>query len=81
MNGHAGPKAINRKAPQFYQGSVDESETRTDHKRWRLLDERGRQRWMYLHSKEEAGAWPQSVADKYHLGMDVVSKTLSFNTW
>ncbi|KAI9878912.1 MAG: Lanosterol synthase (Oxidosqualene--lanosterol cyclase) [Pleopsidium flavum] len=42
---------------------------KTDYSRWRLLDERGRQTWHYLVSDEELKTWPQSTADKYHLGL------------
>lgn len=45
---------------------------KTDYRRWRLLDERGRQTWHYLESDEEAEAWPQSTADRYHLGLPLV---------
>jgi hypothetical protein len=45
---------------------------KTDYSRWRLLDERGRQTWEYLESSEAAQKWPQSTADKYHLGLATV---------
>lgn len=54
----------------FAKSSVDE---KTDYSRWRLLDDRGRQTWHYLVEDEQAKKWPQSVADKYHLGMSIVS--------
>ena len=47
----------------------------TDIQRWRLLDEGGRQTWHYLETSEEVNAWPQSSADKYHLGLPLVSFT------
>ncbi|EON63012.1 lanosterol synthase [Coniosporium apollinis CBS 100218] len=53
-------------------GSVTVSEIheeKTDYARWRLLDERGRQTWHYLQTDEEVEQWPQSTADKYHLGL------------
>ncbi|KAI9828342.1 MAG: Lanosterol synthase (Oxidosqualene--lanosterol cyclase) [Thelocarpon impressellum] len=50
------------------RGSVPALAEKTDYTRWRLLDERGRQTWHYL-TPEEAEEWPQTVADKYHLGM------------
>jgi lanosterol synthase len=46
--------------------------TRTDYTRWRLLDEEGRQTWHYLEDEEAIKAWPQSIADKWHLGMPTV---------
>ncbi|CAG8086924.1 unnamed protein product [Penicillium nalgiovense] len=42
---------------------------KTDYTRWRLVDEEGRQTWRYLESDVENNEWPQSVADKYHLGL------------
>jgi lanosterol synthase len=44
----------------------------TDKKRWRLLDERGRQTWHYLHTEAEVKQWPQSTADKWFLGLPTV---------
>lgn len=44
----------------------------TDIRRWRLLDEAGRQTWHYLGSDEELAAWPQSIADKYFLNLPTV---------
>jgi lanosterol synthase len=49
---------------------------KTDYSRWRLLDERGRQTWQYLRTDEEVKKWPQSVADKYHLGLPTVSSKM-----
>lgn len=46
---------------------------RTDHTRWRMLDEKGRQTWHYLQDDEDAKEWPQSTADKYFLGLPTVS--------
>ncbi|KAL9054094.1 MAG: hypothetical protein Q9162_004351 [Coniocarpon cinnabarinum] len=71
MNGHAGYRVAKAGYRQPRRENVDESDERTDHRRWRLLDERGRQRWIYLHNKQETESWPQSTADKYHLGMNV----------
>ncbi|KAN0078765.1 Terpenoid cyclases/protein prenyltransferase alpha-alpha toroid [Elaphomyces granulatus] len=42
---------------------------KTDYSRWRLLDARGRQTWHYLESDEENERWPQSIADRYHMGL------------
>ena len=50
-----------------------EQEEKTDIQRWRLLDERGCQTWHHLESDEEVKAWPQSTADKYFLGLPLVS--------
>jgi lanosterol synthase len=44
----------------------------TDLGRWRLKNDRGRQTWHYLHTDEEVQQWPQTTADKYHLGLDTV---------
>ncbi|MCJ1303187.1 Lanosterol synthase (Oxidosqualene--lanosterol cyclase), partial [Hypocenomyce scalaris] len=48
---------------------VDEIDRSTDFRRWRLLDERGRQTWHYLETDDEIERWPQSVADKHFLGL------------
>ena len=48
------------------------TEPKTDLRRWRLLDERGRQTWHYLRTDEEVKEWPQSIADKYFLGLPIV---------
>ncbi|KAL1959008.1 hypothetical protein VTO42DRAFT_3249 [Malbranchea cinnamomea] len=42
---------------------------RTDYSRWRLLNEAGRHTWHYLEDDEAAERWPQSLADKYFLGL------------
>lgn len=46
---------------------------KTDYSRWRLRDERGTQTWHYL-TEEQAKEWPQSTADKYHLGLSTVRR-------
>lgn len=46
----------------------------TDHTRWRLEDDNGRQTWHYLTSDQDVKKWPQTTADKYHLGLDTVCK-------
>ncbi len=45
---------------------------KTDYSRWRLRDDRGRQTWHYLTTDEELKDWPQTTADKYHLGLPIV---------
>ncbi|KAH8802428.1 oxidosqualene:lanosterol cyclase-like protein [Xylogone sp. PMI_703] len=42
---------------------------RTDYSRWRMRNERGRQTWHYLQDDKMAADWPQSIADKYFLGL------------
>ncbi|WFC99016.1 Sad1-interacting factor 3 [Malassezia yamatoensis] len=43
----------------------------TDLKLWRLrVSDGGRHVWHYL-SEQEASTWPQSIEDKYWLGLDV----------
>ena len=49
-------------------------DAKTDHTRWRLKDDRGRQTWHYLSSDEELKQWPMTTADKYYLGLDTVSE-------
>jgi lanosterol synthase len=36
------------------------------------LDDDGRQTWHYLEDDEQNKEWPQSVADKYFLGLQTV---------
>jgi hypothetical protein len=43
-----------------------------------LVDEEGRQTWRYLESDAENQEWPQSIADKYHLGLPTVLKPLQY---
>lgn len=47
-------------------------EGRTDYSRWRMLDEGGRQTWHYLEDDAAVEKWPQTTADKYFLGRDLV---------
>lgn len=44
----------------------------TDITRWRCVDEDGRLTWQYLEDDEDAKEWPQSFADKWYLGLDLV---------
>lgn len=44
---------------------------KTDYTLWRLKVEHGRQTWHYI-TPEEAKTWPQSIPDKFHLGMETV---------
>jgi len=41
----------------------------TDLTRWRLKVTEGRHCWYYLETEEEVAAWPQTVVDKFHLGL------------
>ena len=73
LNGHA---IENRRHQNGSAKEVSvEIEEKTDIYRWRLLDERGCQTWHYLESDEEIKAWPQSIADKYFLGLPLVRFT------
>ncbi|KAI5786471.1 terpenoid cyclases/protein prenyltransferase alpha-alpha toroid [Peziza echinospora] len=49
---------------------ADKSAPQTDYTRWRMKSDHGRQTWHYLKTDEELKAWPQSISDKYFLGMD-----------
>lgn len=57
--------------------SNDGQEEATDLRRWRLLDERGRQTWHYLEKDEDLARWPQSTADKYFLELPLVRQCSS----
>jgi lanosterol synthase len=48
-------------------------EEKTDYSRWRMWDDHGRQSWRYLEDDDEAEKWPQTLADKYFLGLPLVS--------
>ncbi|KAG7139834.1 Lanosterol synthase like protein [Verticillium longisporum] len=42
---------------------------KTDVSRWRLNDEDGRHRWVYVEDNKALKDWPQSYAEKYYLGL------------
>ncbi|OQE82027.1 hypothetical protein PENNAL_c0038G02910 [Penicillium nalgiovense] len=42
---------------------------KTDYTRWRMLDEDGKHTWHYLDDDEAVAKWPQTLADKYYLGL------------
>jgi hypothetical protein len=69
-NGHANGR-VPEKSNGFATGPVGDE--KTDYSRWRLLDEDGRHTWHYLTTDKEVKAWPQTVADKFHLGLPTVS--------
>ena len=76
-NGH-----LNHEANGHANGHVVTGDNeRTDYTRWRLLDEQGRHTWHYLASDDELKAWPQSIADKHHLGFDTVSSLNMQSVW
>lgn len=53
---------------------------KTDYTKWRLRDERGAQTWHYL-TNEQAKDWPQTAADKYHLGLPTVrTRSMAFGS-
>jgi hypothetical protein len=70
MNG-----AVNGGVGHIAEGKMGNS--KTDPLRWRLENIRGCHIWKYLESDEECERWPQSVSDRYFLGLDTVS--LSFH--
>ena len=68
---------FNLKSPPMYSPldiPVSPKQPFTDYNRWRLrVSELGRHTWHYLRTDEECNAWPQTVLDKYWLGMPTVS--------
>lgn len=68
----ADPIAPWRTAAQGHLTADVNGDPKTDYSRWRLLDDDGRQTWHYLESDEENAKWPQTVADKYFLGLPTV---------
>jgi hypothetical protein len=69
------PKAKSEKAAgangKIQSGRIGKDK-KTDYTRWRLKDVAGRQTWHYLTTDEEVKEWPQTLADKWHLGMPLV---------
>ncbi|RCH94543.1 Lanosterol synthase (Oxidosqualene--lanosterol cyclase), partial [Rhizopus stolonifer] len=57
----------------YYPATISASNTPafTDLANWRLKVVEGAQTWHYLETDEERKAWPQTVWDKYHLGLPV----------
>jgi hypothetical protein len=73
VNGTAKTSAIStEKKVNGYTHHVELLEQKTDYSRWRLLDEQGRHTWHYLTTDEQVKAWPQTTADKFHLGLPTV---------
>ena len=62
---------------ELAKSDADDQDETTDIERWRLLDERGRQTWHYLSTEREVEEWPQSIADRYHLRLPLVSKDVN----
>lgn len=58
----------------------EQKDVKTDYSRWRLRDIRGAQTWHYL-SEEQAKEWPQTIADKYHVGLPTVRSIPRFDLW
>lgn len=73
-NSHIGPWRTSANGHLTTDANGDE---KTDYSRWRLLDDRGRQTWHYLESDDENEKWPQSIADKYFLGLPTVLPLIS----
>jgi lanosterol synthase len=59
-----------------YTHHVELLDQKTDYSRWRLLDEQGRHTWHYLTTDEQLKAWPQTTADKFHLGLPTVRSNI-----
>ena len=54
--------------------AAQERDDQTDRTRWRLKDDHGRHIWHYI--EKDAEHWPQTVADKYFLGLATVREFL-----
>ena len=75
LNAVAAANGTPKRATKSTKSSADldfQKDQKTDYTRWRLLDESGRQTWHYLRTEDEVKEWPQTIADKYHLGMPTV---------
>ena len=55
-------------SPHVTNSAARTPDQKTDYSLWRLRDERGQQIWQYI-TPEEAKSWPQTTAEKYHLGL------------
>lgn len=51
--------------------------TKTDFTRWRVKDDESRHTWHYLEDDEAVKAWPQSVAEKWYLGLPLVRRAFN----
>jgi lanosterol synthase len=51
---------------------LNTKDQKTERSRWRLLDEEGRHTWHYLKTDKEMEEWPQTTADKFHMGLPTV---------
>jgi lanosterol synthase len=51
-------------------------EDRTDYTRWRMRDDESRHTWHYLEDDDATKEWPQTLADKYYLGLPLVRTLL-----
>lgn len=67
-----GKRPIDNSVSAAQQTKRPKLSERTDHSKWRMLDEKGRQTWHYLEDDDEAKEWPQSKADRYFLGQPLV---------
>lgn len=62
-------------APEDYSSAtlnLDTSPQFTEFTHWRLKVDEGAQIWHHLETEEELKAWPQSICEKYHLGLPIV---------
>lgn len=49
-----------------------------DKTRWRMKADGGRHTWHYLDNDEATETWPQSYAEKWYLGLDLVRLAVCF---
>lgn len=63
-------------AEDYHSANLNLSSTPafTDLENWRLKVEEGAQTWHYMETDEEKKAWPQTLWDRYHLGLPLVKK-------
>ena len=62
----------NKSTEEAIASGVDMNVERTDPNLWRLKVEHGRQTWHYI-TPQQAETWPQTIPEKYHLGMETVT--------
>jgi lanosterol synthase len=59
--------------------NLKETPAFTNLENWRLKVVEGAQTWHYLSTDEERKAWPQTLWDRYHLGLALVCSSVYYS--
>jgi hypothetical protein len=73
-NPYASGTSISEKARSEVEAAYAIDNAKTDPTKWRMLNIDGKQTWEYLEDASKAAKWPQTMADKWYLGLPTVSK-------